>query len=125
MNKSDKIVFAIIAFMAIAGFAASSGDDNSPLIGEQILEGAQCVSEIADEISYSLKEAQEEAEKERLAELGYPDGYDPMNPVANGEFTEEDWDAIQQEDAMRSLAEDAMNEYYQEKPDISDHVLKP
>lgn len=64
-------------------------------------------------------------EKERLAESGYPDGYDLMNPIANGEFTEEDWYTIQEEEAMRSLAEDAMNDYYQERPDISDHVLKP
>ena len=35
------------------------------------------------------------------------------------DFTEEDWAAIQQEEAMRSLAEDAMNEYYQPEPDES------
>lgn len=125
MDKRGIVVFAIIVFMGISGFAVSSGDSDAPLIGQQISEGARYATEAADEVRNTLEEAEQEAEKERLAELGYPDGYDPTNPVSNGEFSEDDWDAIQQEEAMRSLAEDAMNNYYQEKPDISDEVLKP
>ena len=85
----------------------------------------QHVITATDDVRNSLAQADQEARLKHLEELGYPDGYDPTNPVANGEFTEEDWNAIQQEEAMRSLAEDAMNDYYQEKQDISDHVLKP
>ena len=125
MDKSGIVVFAIIAFMVIFGFASPYTDSDAPLIGQQISEGARYAAEAADEVRNTLEEVEKESEKERLAELGYPDGYDPTNPVSNGEFSEDDWDAIQQEEAMRSLAEDAMNNYYQEKPDISDEVLKP
>lgn len=124
MNKSDVITLAIICVMTVSACAPSSDDSNAVLIEEHISEGAQCVVEATDEISSALQAAEKEAEKERLAELGYPEEYNPTNPVANGEF-EEEWDAIQNEDAMKSLAEDAMRDYYSEPPDISDGVIKP
>lgn len=37
----------------------------------------------------------------------------------------ETWTSIQEEEAMKSLAEDAMREYYEEKPDYTDRMIKP
>lgn len=88
-----------------------------------------CIKDGADFTSKSVESLLDEIEKERLADkdenLDYPEEYDPNNPIANGEFTEEDWAAIQQEEAMNSLAQDAMRDFYEEKPDISDRVIKP
>ena len=88
-----------------------------------------CIKDGADFTAKSIESLLDEIEKERLADkdenLDYPEEYDPNNPIANGEFTEEDWAAIQQEEAMNSLAQDAMQDFYEEKPDISDRVIKP
>lgn len=80
-----------------------------------INEGTSAVSKIAQKgvDDYEAKQAL----IERQRELGYPDGYDPTNPVANGEFSAEDWVAIQQEEAINSIAEDAMREYYEPEPE--------
>lgn len=38
---------------------------------------------------------------------------------------DEAWSNIQEEEAMNSIVEDAMRDYYEQKPDPSDRVLKP
>lgn len=35
------------------------------------------------------------------------------------------WSDVQEEEAMNSLAEDSLRDYYEQKPDPSDRVLKP
>ena len=40
-------------------------------------------------------------------------------------INENAWEDAQQEEAMNSLAEDAMRDSYEQKPDISDRIIKP
>jgi len=92
-----------------------------------------CVKDVMDFTTRSVESFLYEVEKSRLADSeeeqdedsGYPEGYDPYNPIANGEFTEEDWAAIQYEEALNSLYNDIMHEQFDYKPDISDRVIKP
>ena len=114
----------IVTYLIIMGLAVifvgcikilpDSGPDNEAAV-QTICEGASTAFETARQGLNDYKANQALIEHQR--ELGYPDGYDPANPVANGEFTADDWAAIQQEEAMDSLAEDAMREYYDPEPE--------
>jgi hypothetical protein len=129
--KIVKVRHWIIGVILVSLCLSGCGSPNDSEKAEAVY---WCIHDAADFADRSVQSAlddmeREEAEKERLVDtdenLGYPEGYDPNNPIANGEFTEEDWAAIQQEEAMNSLAQDAMRDFYEEKPDISDRVIKP
>lgn len=104
--KKTYLAIVIVSILAVLIYAAPADDASEAEAASQIAAGVQHVVNVADEVTASIKDAQ----KEQQAESGYPEGYDPSNPIANGEFTEEDWERIQMEDAMRSIAEDAMRE---------------
>lgn len=104
--KKTYLAIVIVSILAVLVYAAPTDDANEAEAASQIAAGVQHVVDVADDVTASIKDAQ----KERQAESGYPEGYDPSNPIANGEFTEEDWERIQMEDAMRSIADDAMRE---------------
>ena len=62
-------------------------------------------------------------------DLGYPDGYDPDDPVATGEIDPRDvYNDQQAEEMDKAMAEEAQRawqEQFEPQPDISDHTLKP
>ena len=49
----------------------------------------------------------------------------PGNTGSHSIDEKEVWTSIQEEEAMKSSAEDAMRDYYEQKPDYTDRVLKP
>ena len=85
------------------------------------------VGDVIDDVQMTIVSARiDKAMEEKQDESSdYPEEYDPYNPIANGEFTAEDWAAIQYEEAMNSLYNDIMHEQFDYKPDISDRVIKP
>ena len=96
-------------------------------VKNDIMSASVIVKDVIDDarmamISVKVDKAMEEKQFEAP---DYPENYDPYNPIANGEFTEEDWAAIQYEEAMNSLYNDIMHEQFDYKPDISDRVIKP
>ena len=127
MTMNDKVSVErekIITYLIILGFAVifvgcikilPDSEQDTEVAVQVIKGGASAVSETAQ---YGLNDYEDkQALIERQRELGYPDGYDPSNPVANGEFTADDWAAMQEEEAMNSMAEDAMRDYYDPEPE--------
>ena len=91
-----------------------------------IKDAADYTVKIAESFLYEIEKSKlADSEEEHDEDFDYPEDYDPYNPIASGEFTAEDWAAIQQEEALNSLYNDIMHEQFDYKPDISDRVIKP
>lgn len=129
MDREKIITYLIIIGLAVIFVGCikilpdPEPDTESESVVQIINGGSSVASETARQVVNEYEAKQAFIERQR--ELGYPDGYDPTNPIANGEFSAEDWAEMQQEEAMNSLAEDAWREYNEPEPDISDRTIKP
>ena len=93
MQKGKKIAIAIIiGFLAVAILSDWRSSEeavaNAREAGVIILNATLSV----EDISLSVKDEIEELEK--------PEDYEEHNPIASGEFSEEDWDVMQKEEAL-------------------------
>lgn len=123
INMPRGTVKALMACFAVLLVAASENT-----VTKCFLESYDATIGIAfDAIQYTSEAISIEKEegKEYLQDSGYPEGYDPDDPVAMGEVDpyaamEPDVDEIMKQEAM-----DAWAEYNQPEPDLSDRTLKP
>ena len=122
------IPLCVMMVLLIGGKSFAMDDENhsSALIG-----GINRTLDVADQAMKAFYKAQEtlsekssEEERYNLQDLGYPDGYDPDDPVAMGEVDPRDAYYEQQaEDMDRAMAEEAQGawqEQYEPQPDFSD-----
>ena len=105
MQKGKKIAIAIIIGLLAVAIISDWGSSKKDLAsareaGVIILNATLSV----EDISLSVKD--------EIEELENPEDYEEHNPIASGEFSEEDWDAMQKEEALNSLSEEAMRDYY-------------
>lgn len=122
-------LFAIIILnLSCQSFATDGGNICAAFI-DGIESTITVVNQAFDETQALTEQAAEE-ERQRLADLGYPEGYDSDDPVGMGEV--DPWEAyedMQAEEMDRAMAEDAMRawEEYNEpiEHDISDEIIKP
>ena len=131
MNNKKVAKYSIIVVAVLVAYAVSLSyfDSNAKAkaVKDVVKDAAVIVGDVVGDAETEILRVRDaiimEAEKDE--DFYYPEGYDPYNPIASGEFTAEDWAALQQEEALNSLYNDIMHEQFDYKPDISDRVIKP
>ena len=114
MQKGKKIAIAIIIGLLAVVYISDWGSSKKNLAsareaGVIILNATLSV----EDISLSVKDEIEELEK--------PEDYEEHNPIASGEFSEEDWDVMQKEEALNAIAEESARDYYDDQFDYRDY----
>ena len=119
------VVAVLVTYAVLLSYFDSNAKANA--VKDDFLSVSVIVGDVIDDVQMTIVSARiDKAMEEKQDESSdYPEEYDPYNPIANGEFTAEDWAAIQYEEAMNSLYNDIMHEQFDYKPDISDRVIKP
>lgn len=131
MNNKKVAKYFIIVVAVLVTYAVSlryfDSNAKAKAVKDVVKDATVIVGDVVDdaEIEILRASAAKIIEEEQDENPDYPEDYDPYNPIANGEFTEDDWAAIQYEEALNSLYNDIMHEQFDYKPDISDRVIKP